>query len=386
MSPESPRSKVVYLFGAGASHACVMAAGLSFGILMRDLSDPLREKVEGIVADKYPDEPTIAALVNAVITDDADVEHIITFLDQSISSLHKRFAEDLRVAFESVLGARLERIEEELGGPPVNLYEAVLDLHQVEGVGEELTGMLTLNCDQYIEAAIALAGREVDLGIDLGQDAALPAYTLLKLHGSFGWKHSWLVSLGAGYAAPLWIPPGIQKKKDDYPFNLLWGRARELLDCDVLRIVGCRLGPNDWDLISLLFTTRHTNARRDQAYRIEVINSPKTVVDLQERHPYLDVSSFLEQEPVGSRLISELLGGVPRPYSSLTPEALSLLNERGTNANWFRLWLIHTAEAIYEAGGSLATPRGVLRGLMEARWRGQGDCPMDGNGTSQSIC
>src|SRR6266581_6070552 len=307
MSPESPRSKVVYLFGAGASHACVMAAGLSFGILMRDLSDPLREKVEGIVADKYPDEPTIAALVNAVITDDADVEHIITFLDQSISSLHKRFAEDLRVAFESVLGARLERIEEELGGPPVNLYEAVLDLHQVEGVGEELTGMLTLNCDQYIEAAIALAGREVDLGIDLGQDAALPAYTLLKLHGSFGWKHSWLVSLGAGYAAPLWIPPGIQKKKDDYPFNLLWGRARELLDCDVLRVIGCRLGPNDWDLISLLFAGRHVNASRSKGFDIEMIDSPQHAERLKESYPYLGIKSIYELDRVGESILTELL-------------------------------------------------------------------------------
>ena len=161
---------MVYLFGAGASHACVKAAGNPHGILMEDLSEPLRERVRNLVADYYEGDPALTYLINTVITDDTDIEHIITFLDQSTSSLHKRFAEDLRIAFEGVLTANLEKIEDEVGRPPVNLYEAALDLHDVEGFGEELKGILTLNYDNYLESAIGNLGRAVDFGIDFDQE------------------------------------------------------------------------------------------------------------------------------------------------------------------------------------------------------------------------
>lgn len=357
-------TQVVYLFGAGASHACVKAVGSAHGILMEDIGDSLREDIRQRVANDYGDHPELDHLVNTVITEDTDLEHIITFLDQSTSSLHRRFAEELRRAFERVLTAKLNEIQAEVGSPPVDLYDALLDLYNVKGFSEELRGILTINYDEYIESAIKNAGGWVDFGIDIRQEETERRYQLLKLHGSFGWEHSWPVPLRSGNE-PLWIPPGIQKAKDEYPFNLLWGRARELLDCDLLRIVGCRLGPNDWDLISLIFTTSHTNARRPEAYRVEVINSPSSAMSLRESHPYLDAQSILEQEPVGKRLISELLGGPPRPFKSLTVDDQSKLEELDFEANWFRLWLIHMAEATFETLGSLDTPRGVIRNFME---------------------
>ncbi len=348
------RTQVVYLFGAGASHACVRDAGVPLGILMQDLGEPLREHIREVVLPQYAD-PAIAALVNAVMGDETDVEQIITFLDQSVSGLHRRFAQDLRAAFEAVLTQRLQEIEAQAPQPPVNLYDAVLDLHDVAGFDEELRGILTVNYDGFLEAAIHQANGEVDFGIDLPRDAEVRTYRLIKLHGSFGWTHSWPVELGVPELAPLWIPPGILKEKDEYPFNLLWGRARELLDCDVLRIVGCRLGPNDWDLISLLFSTRHTNSRTGQAYRVR---------ELGEKHPYLDPISLVEQERFGERLISELVGGEPRSYDLLTPEEIEQLDRR--QENWFRLWLVHMAEALLETLGSVQTDRGVLQALMEA--------------------
>ena len=43
------RTKVVYLFGAGASHGCVKAVGSPHGILMRDLGIELSARLRALV-------------------------------------------------------------------------------------------------------------------------------------------------------------------------------------------------------------------------------------------------------------------------------------------------------------------------------------------------
>jgi hypothetical protein len=83
----------------------------------------------------------------------------------------------------------------------------------------------------------------------------------------------------------LWIPPSIEKVKDRYPFNLLWGKAFELLlNCDVLRIVGCNLSQNDWGLISLLFNTQ---LEPGGVYEIELIRSHKGGARVRKRNGFL---------------------------------------------------------------------------------------------------
>jgi hypothetical protein len=239
-------------------------------------------------------------------------------------------------------------------------------MYDVKGLAEELVGILTLNYDGYLEAAVQIAltydlSPGVDLGSPVGRKTPL---RVLKLHGSFDWTKTWPITAGEHH--PLWIPPGIQKAKGHYPFNLLWGLAREVLDCDILRIVGCRLGSNDWDLISLLFNTRHTNSRR-KPYRVEVIDSPKEAKRLQMEFPYLGVQSILEVEPIGSQLIAEFTGSSPRVYDSLTAsEQQSVIDMAGTDKNWFRLWLKQMAEALHRDLGSVATGRGVFKSLLEA--------------------
>ncbi len=63
--------------------------------------------------------------------------------------------------------------------------------------------------------------------------------------------------------------------------------ARDVLDCDVLRVIGCRLGSNDWDLISLIFSTHHANRDARPAYDIEIIDAPQHALQLQKAYPYL---------------------------------------------------------------------------------------------------
>jgi hypothetical protein len=326
------------------------------------LAGKVRELIE---EERYKEKTALHTLVNTIINEDTDFEHVITFLDESSSSLHKMFADDLRGVFETVLRQRLGQIDAEQGEAPVGLFTALLDMHEVPGFKEELLGFLTLNYDQYLELAFEKLGlHTVNTGVFLNpQEAAKVPIRVLKLHGSFGWDHCWPITTSG--TSTLWIPPGIQKAKENYPFNLLWGLARELLDCDVLRIVGCRLGPNDWDLVSLLFTTRHTSSG-GRPYRIEVIDSPELALQLKKTFPYLDVLSLLEMGKVGNQLVSEFIGGDPRAYGTLSPEDQhKAVQNAGTARNWLRLWLKQMAEIMYAQLGSVETPGGVFKQLLE---------------------
>ena len=302
------KTRVVYLFGADASHACVKRVGSPHGILMGDLTVSIQERLRELVEEKFSDNENFAELVNSV-ADDADIEHIITFLDDIPSLQHREFAEEMRKAFEQVLREKLQNIHRDSQGDPIDLYRVLLDIHEVDQFPEVLQGIITINYDEYIEEAIEhVHGAGVDFLIRVEQSSNVPnGPRLLKLHGSFGWQDTWPISRGGDGDATLWIPPGIQKAKQAYPFNVLWGAARELLACDVLRVVGCRLGPNHWDLISLLFSMRHAGIGHRP--HIEVIDSPGHAIALKEAYPYLQILSILEVEPIGRVIINEL----PKP-------------------------------------------------------------------------
>lgn len=366
------KDAVVYLFGAGASHGCVKAVGSTRGILMEDLGSDLASAVHQLVKeDHYKSHRELAALVNEVVDDETDYEHLITFLDQSTSAIHRDFADDLRGVFENVLKRKLEAIKQELGNDPTGLYEALLDIYEIPGVNEELKGILTINYDEYIEEAIhSFPNHSVDFGVNLlERERRGTPIRLLKLHGSFGWKDAWPI-VASGGDSKLWIPPGIQKAKDRYPFNALWGLAREMLNCDVLRIVGCRLSPNDWDLISLLFATRLTHAS-GHMYSVEVISSPKHARRLAMEYPYLGIRSVLDLDEIGPQLVCEFIGGKPRSYESLREDEKETVWEKADSvSNWFRLWLKQMAEKINRECGSVITRHGRLRALMEdKRWK-----------------
>ena len=371
MEQQPDRKIVVYLVGAGASHACVQFVGSVRGILMRDLNPLLAGAVRELVAGVKDCDATLTSLVNAVIDESTDFEHVITFLDESPSEPHRRFADRLRKVFERVLRERLDLIQSEIGDDRLKLYSALLDMHRVQGFPEQLKAILTINYDQYIEDAVRKTYKtSVDFGVEVDKRIDPDgSFKLLKLHGSFGWADKWpITALEAGDASTLWIPPGIQKRKERYPFNVVWGLAREMLDCDILRIVGCRLSGSDWDLVSLLFTTRHANAKQ-KGYTVEVIDSPTHAVELQREYPYLDIRSILEIEEyeVGRQIVGELLGSGPQDYKHLNPEEQKqILNATPHQSNWFSFWLTHMAEALSGDPDiqSIETPNGDFGKLL----------------------
>ena len=75
----APKKRVVYLLGAGASHGSVKAVGSSRGILMSDLGLPLAEAVRDLINKKRKKFGSLKHLVNEIVYEDADFEHIITF-------------------------------------------------------------------------------------------------------------------------------------------------------------------------------------------------------------------------------------------------------------------------------------------------------------------
>ena len=365
MTSQNSKTRVVYLLGAGASHACVASTGSPHGILMRDLGESLSSKLGDLVKDEFASDSSLINLVNSVIAESADIEHIVSFLDDAPSSSHRRFAGEMRNAFEEVLRDKLDRIESEIGDGAMRLYRVLVDMHNLEGFPEDLHGIITTNYDEFMERAIEqVNGIPADFGIRVepATDERTPI-RLLKLHGSFGWQDSWPIHLSPGNESPLWIPPGINKATQAYPFNLLWGLAREMLSCDLLRIIGCRLAANDWDLISLLFAMRHVAGNED--LRIEVIDSPKHVKNLKESYPYLELVSILDDPLIGSDLVADFTASDAQDFGQLSDEQQeSIIRSAGDKRNWFELWLRFRLEAITASLPGLQTESGEVADFL----------------------
>ena len=355
---DTSKTRVVYLLGAGATHACVDFANASQGLLMSHLGEPLAKAIGDLSRTKL-EYVELEDLVNQIIDDSTDYEHIITFLDESPSAVHRRFAGELRAVFHQTLSSRLHQLAQELEPDHFRLYSVFLDMYRLPTFDERLQGILSLNYDDYLEEAIHdVFGTSADYGIRVRGvgNPAQDAPRLLKLHGSFSWRDTWPVVWGADDTEPLWIPPGIHKTKTRYPFNQLWALARELLECDVLRVIGCRLSSRDWDLISLLFTTVHSHAN-DHTYTIEVIDHPRHTENLKVEYRYLPIKSIFEIEEmgIGRTLLSEraempghLVDDEQMSFSRLSRELRDAIIEGcGDRENWFALWLQQIATAVW---------------------------------------
>jgi hypothetical protein len=308
----------------------------------------------------------IDELLSEVGTDDLDFEHLITFLANTPSAVHRELARQLRVIFVEVLRAEMRRVEKDLSGPPSFMYSVLFDMYCIPQYHETLTGVLTLNYDPYLEIAYkSVHGCMPSLVANVGDVQANEGAEILKLHGSLDWTDSWPIARGRR-RTPLWIPPGIQKEKSAYPFNLIWGRAREVVHCDVLRIVGCRLSANDWDLVALLFSMQKARAHSSE-YAIEVIGFPEDVKHIRRSFPYLKIRSIPECPDVGPRFVSEMLAIAEMPFERLDPEQQRLSQESSHYRNPFADWLRHKAElAKIEHAGSIASGSAIAR-FIEGR-------------------
>lgn len=336
--------KIAYLLGAGATQGAIDHAGGQLGQLMWHLAPELVKRLVDVIRDSFDNDTRLLRIVNE-IDEGTDFEQLITFFDDSPSERLRAVGSQLQQIFQTVLHERLLAIEDEIGDGVLDLFEVLIDMHQVNE-RESLAGFLTLNYDFFLERAIRnFPSKGVDLGFR--EDDRTEMVKVLKLHGSFGWKNDWPIDVAETYEDSHWIPPGIRKQKTRYPFNGLWSGALDLLDCDVLRIIGCNLGPNDWDLVSLIFSCKYSHVERPP-FQVEVIGSPAGAERIRERFPYLLVRSILETPDVGRSINAELVDRAV-PFEQLKADEQRLAIERYGDRNSFLYWLTHKAESVASA-------------------------------------
>lgn len=368
--PEAAPRRVVYLLGAGATQGSVSYSGGTTNLLMRGLSPLLISGMQELINSEAESRALVGQFINDIMNEDADFEQLTTFLEDAPSAAHRRVAAQFKEVFFSVLQGELRATAAALGGSHSELLAALIDMHQVDRRAEDLAGFLTLNYDSFLEHAIEThLGMPVDYGVSVQPGRSEPSRSIrvLKLHGSFSWVDAWPMTLSATATSARWIPPGIRKAKSDYPYSAIWGLARELLDCDVVRIVGCKLRENDWDLISLLFTTMHAHAD-GRSYELEIIGRPQSAREIQRRFPYLRAKSILEIEGLGDSIVAEMLGGPPTRFASLAEKEQDIAEQSANKiGNPFAYWLTQMGEAMIRELGSISTDSGRFEAFVAAR-------------------
>lgn len=346
------KNKVVYLFGAGASQGELSHTGAPIRILMQDIVDGITKRIESDHIESLYD------VNNELTIEGIDVEHLMTLYESSGTRKHSEIARELKKLFREEIQGRIGL----LGGSfSPTLFASLIELHLIQGFNEELVAILTINYEDLIERAMQCVKNGINYSIKvinkhtsyLVKETSIP---ILKLHGSFNWKNEYPIALVNDIEREedvLWIPPGVVKRREDYPFSLIWGRAKELLECDILRIIGCSLSRNDWELVSLLYASQ--KLRTDgKSYKIELIDPPAKCDKIKEDYKYLNIDTILDIHVVRDYLIREYF---PRHAGKpVTEEILNELKQSITSDkyNIFEIWLRAMGEKLRDEGVSLA--------------------------------
>ncbi len=268
--------KIVYLFGAGATHAELAAIDGKIEEQNRGL---LIGNVSRRVMDAAKAQPSYFRGIESVAsaTGAPNIELLISLIENSkVPRWHNRTA---------VLRQLVERdIKSILTVPRLSrfyLHRGLLSLHEKEKVRvqEEILGLISLNYDDVLDRAyFDVFGEKPNYCFTVGDTHdGLPP--LLKLHGSFNWRQVRI--LGRCRDVDI-IPLGSSKTYIHSPYGAIWNRALYLLSrCDALRVIGCSLSPNDLHLIDLLFKAQ---LERDRRFDIEIIADAETTGEAVRRN------------------------------------------------------------------------------------------------------
>ena len=358
------KKKIVYLFGTGATQAEITLFDDNIKILMYDIKDSMATKLQEEKNEKFD------FLINEVLNKNADIEQLISLYESSGSYLNYQIAKKLKKLFREAIQSRIKKLGRSF---KPKLISALVDMYEIPNLEEELIAILTLNYEDITELAIKAVKGNINYYIDVNNRSRIfkfdnqkdSTFPILKLHGSFNWKDEFPVAITRKVQRPeediLWIPPGVDKNKDKYPFSLLWGKAREILDCDVLRVIGCSLNRNDWGLIKLLYSTQKLNSKR-KPYNIEIINYDDVGYRLQEKdYPYLNIQTISE--------IKEVQKYFKKSYSlsdeKLVDSIKLLLHSNQLKSNIFDIWLRAQGEELIDNNVKIETKSGIFKNYIE---------------------
>ena len=274
--------RVVYLWGAGATHAEAQYLGAPVSLLMGGING-----FGGVIASR-----TLQRMGDGIFTSfdsdqGLDIEKLISLFADSGISKHALWADRMRSAYFFELRRRLSAAKV-LDNP--RLAIKLLKMHSDQTFQDEvetLSGIITTNHDGLLQVASQIVFGKVNIGFkfssnDFSGVNSNSVPPILQLHGSFTWRFGIPLKVGklregSRFIKTVWLPPAILKESKNYPFNKLSGLAYEILakQCDVLRIVGASLTQNDWNVLSLIFNAqRHNEFTKGTAFRIELIVPP----------------------------------------------------------------------------------------------------------------
>jgi hypothetical protein len=276
-------ANIVYLFGAGATHAEFMnlhpkrTTDGNFldkhSLLLADIS----MRVCGSAKKKQQFSPQIKPLLSPAGL--SNVELFIGLIEKN-ELKSEATIELLKTLITKDIGAQLTKVRRKR----FYLHRALLEIHE-KNIREKLLGIISLNYDRVLDEAIEdIYRNSPNYGMHSKDEEGL---LLLKLHGGFGLTYN-------DHILPI-MTPGINKNYLELPYNFVWGRALEILiKCDVLRVVGCSLSQNDVGLVDLLFKA---HLAKGAPFEIQMITFDPDENKIKEQYGFLpNIKTAMELE------------------------------------------------------------------------------------------
>jgi hypothetical protein len=261
---EAKPNRIVYLFGAGATHAELhnidpdLIDKSNCGLLVSHVSSRVIER-----ARRDPQYLADVAMVSGT-AGSLNIELLISLIENSKipgwEYKTKKLKDLVREDIEQILSMSITR--------RFYLHKALFELHEHPTTQrrERLAGLISLNYDDTLDNAYGQYHGPPRYCFSLDEPLSADDVPLLKLHGSFNWKD---VKIRGKRRNIDIIPLGSNKNYIHPPYGCIWNQALQtLIGCDTLRVIGCSLSQNDIHLIDLLFKA---HLERGTAFEIEII-------------------------------------------------------------------------------------------------------------------
>lgn len=301
--PQPEPKKIVYLIGAGATHAELTNLDQDLipeklGLLTANVSARVIKKAKR--ATRY-----LKGLERVTPESGSlNIELLISLIESSkvygweykTRYLKKLVKKDIKGILIAKRTARF------------CLHKALIEFHedQATKANESLIGLISLNYDDVLDRAYEEYYGKPNYCFSLEAGTKVSAKTpLLKLHGSFNWTGRTI--RGKRRTIDI-IPLGASKNYLHAPYGFIWNRALEILiECSTLRVIGCSLSPNDSHLTDLIFKA---HLERSEAFDIEIIDFEQNGEDIQKRYRFFP----------GVKRLTEIENGlIPEPRPSGNP-------------------------------------------------------------------
>lgn len=279
--------KIVYLFGAGATHAEIdnietETDSIKVGLKIGDVTKRVLLKTQ-----RHPDFRSIKMFLGT--EENTNIELLISLFENNSEDidniLSNKSTEEIVKQIKDLIEKDIKNKLTKKRLAKFSLHKGLLDFHDLIVDKEILHGIISLNYDSVLDDAYQYKFKyKPDYSFSSKRElspSGVEKIPLLKLHGSFDWEN--VKVLGKERKISI-MPLGASKNFLRLPYNFIWGRALELLiECDILRVVGCSLSANDMHLIDLLFKA-HVLKREPIA--IQIISRQARGEEIKARYSF----------------------------------------------------------------------------------------------------